>query len=101
MPGETGSPPRVQAWGPAPARWQDQLTGPESPGHAPRFSQALRVLWAPGRGPATDGYLEVEAVFQGAVGQEAIDEAVEAALSTVTSKVHDVGVTEPAWKSRT
>lgn len=40
-------------------------------------------------------YLDVEAVFQGAIGQEAIDKAVEATLSTVASKVHDVGVTKP------
>ena len=47
---------------------------------------------------AKEAYLEVEAVFQGATGQEAIDEAVEAALGAVAGKVHDVWVTEPASK---
>lgn len=45
---------------------------------------------------AREVYLEVQAVFQGAIGQEAVDEAVEATLGTVASKVHNVWVTKPA-----
>lgn len=48
---------------------------------------------------ARSGYLEVKTVFQGAIGQKAVDEAVAVTLSTVASKVHDIWVTKPAWKN--
>lgn len=50
---------------------------------------------------ARDGYLAVEAVFQRATGQKAIDEAIEATLSAVASEVHNVWVTKAAGKRGT
>jgi len=80
----------------APRAWLPSMESPRSLRLRPR------VPFGPGAKRDTvcqarpgKAYLDMEAVFQGAIGQEAIDKAVEATLSTVAGKVHDVGVTKP------